>query len=427
MIMEENSNEVKAVKKPIYKNPEFYAVICVVLASIFTITVITNYMLTKELKKAVDMKNGEAVVSAYMDASSSKLKTKKYDEMIEMLLKDTIKDMNQYDFHATAEQKGANAVLEYLKNKWGTLYVPEMKGFLQVTPTIENIISAENKSVYDEFKTIYESKKNLCAGIQNYYAKNYEYAIASFSKVSDKDSCYDEAQSKLKECAGKTIENYKLDSVYDAESLNAKLSSYRSISADVSKIVDEALQSKIDEFVNQADENFKDKKPKEAVEILEYALLLSPENETLKSKRDDYAQYVDFSLCKEENVKQNTVKTGWLEFSEMDGVPTIYGHVAHIDDGADLCELTYDLKGAYDKVTGTLMYGGTGNTYSVIFTIYADGKEIYNSELSNQSTEDIELSVTGVKTLVIKAYGKRNSNYGMFDYRLKGLCATKNF
>ena len=97
------------------------------------------------------------------------------------------------------------------------------------------------------------------------------------------------------------------------------------------------------------------------------------------------------------------------------------GTIKEFDKGigaATDAEIVYNLDGQYELFT---TYVGTDKNYnvnatSIVFKIYADGKEVYTSDLikTNSKAEFVSLDVTGVKELKLVADDNGDGGYGDF-------------
>lgn len=120
--------------------------------------------------------------------------------------------------------------------------------------------------------------------------------------------------------------------------------------------------------------------------------------------------------------------SGWKSVNKDSAVNTtkkiklkVDGAVKEFDRGigaATDAEIVYNLNGEYDLFT---TYLGTDKNYdlsatTIIFKIYADGKEVYSSDVirTNSDAEFVSLDVTGVKELKLVADDAGDSGYGDF-------------
>ena len=120
--------------------------------------------------------------------------------------------------------------------------------------------------------------------------------------------------------------------------------------------------------------------------------------------------------------------SGWKDVNKDSAVSSINkiklnvdGHIKEFDKGigaATNAEIVYNLDGDYSLFT---TYLGTDKNYdhnstSIIFKIFADGKEVYTSDLirKDSKAEFVSLDVTGVKELKLIADDAGNGGLGDF-------------
>ena len=129
------------------------------------------------------------------------------------------------------------------------------------------------------------------------------------------------------------------------------------------------------------------------------------------------------------DMKWDYAVSGWKSVNKDSAVNTknkiklkVDGNVKEFNKGIGAsanAEVVYDLDGNYNVFT---TYLGTDKNYnsndtSIIFKIYADGKEVYTSDLikTNSDAEFVNLDVTGVKKLKLVAEDAGNGGIGDFS------------
>lgn len=128
------------------------------------------------------------------------------------------------------------------------------------------------------------------------------------------------------------------------------------------------------------------------------------------------------------DMKWESATSGWKSVNKDSAVSStnkiklrVDGTVKEFEKGigaATNAEIVYDLNGEYNYFT---TYVGTDKNYdldatTIIFKIYADGKEVYTSNLikKDSNAEFVGLDVTGVKVLKLVANDAGDGGYGDF-------------
>lgn len=157
---------------------------------------------------------------------------------------------------------------------------------------------------------------------------------------------------------------------------------------------------------------------------IEYSVTDSDGNTTTKERKIlvySKSEYIS-------NMEWESAESGWKTVKKDAAVNTnnkiklnVNGVVKEFDKGlgaATNAEIVYDLNGEYNVFT---TYLGTDKNYNVnattiIFKIFADGEEVYTSDVIrvNSEAEFVELDVTGVKELKLVANDAGDSGYGDF-------------
>lgn len=157
---------------------------------------------------------------------------------------------------------------------------------------------------------------------------------------------------------------------------------------------------------------------------IEYSVTDNDGNTTTAVK--NVLVYSDMKYLTDMNWESAT--SGWKSVNKDSAVNTknkiklkVDGTVKEFDRGlgaATDAEIVYNLNGEYDLFT---TYLGTDKNYdlsatTIIFKIYADGKEVYSSDVirRNSDAQFVSLDVTGVKELKLVADDAGDSGYGDF-------------
>ena len=157
---------------------------------------------------------------------------------------------------------------------------------------------------------------------------------------------------------------------------------------------------------------------------IEYSVTDNDGNTTSATK--NVLVYSDFKYLTD--INWESAVSGWKSVNKDSAVNSknkiklkVDGTIKEFDRGigaATDAEIVYNLNGEYNLFT---TYLGTDKNYdlsatTIIFKIYADGKEVYSSDVirTNSNAEFVSLDVTGVKELKLVADDAGDSGYGDF-------------
>ena len=397
----------------------------------------------KKIKDALDSENGEQVNEVYRMSKDNASALKKYDKEIASFINNAIENVNAQNFDADAEKSGAYAIKDYLINEYGTL-LPQEGG----TNGIASSVSDENSQKWSELVNLIQSKAAYCSGLYSYKTeKDYEYAIKAFSEVMKDDSSFENAQTLSAECADLYIKATmeKVEEYIQNNDINAGiglmkkateyLNSNNMESGELKTKTDKLLESYAKTYADKAEKAFAEHDVDVAMQNMEIALSFQPDNSDYKSKYDNYELYIPFDMSE----PSNTLSVAGGDYSYCDFynervannndtmTNCIVWHDSPSANENDSVDVTWNLEGKYDTVSGTIFlpqdYKNTyGNGY---FKAYGDGALIYTSPkmVRDLLPQEISFNVSGVQKLKIEFYAE--GDYERFA--ISNLCAQKDF
>ena len=245
-------------------------------------------------------------------------------------------------------------------------------------------------------------------------AGNYADAIAEFSKVSPRDSDYTTALEK-KAQATETFKSQILKKAKDYQSGQDFVKAIETLKngasvlpedVDIRAQITTSEKTHIQSIVAEAESVFTEyTKYEDALKLIQSGLQYYSDSQILLDKREYYQSYVPMNLYDMDAVKGEAATyevdkdtynnehkkcfyVGYGEWSIWSGETNI----------------TFDLKGQYNRFTATVYGRSTKNesdTYGVI--LYGDGKVLYeNTDIrDNERPFQIEADVTGVSDLTV--------------------------
>ena len=245
-------------------------------------------------------------------------------------------------------------------------------------------------------------------------AGNYADAIAEFSKVSPRDSDYTTALEK-KAQATETFKSQILKKAKDYQSGQDFVKAIETLKngasvlpedVDIRAEITTCEKTHIQSIVAEAESVFTEyTKYEDALKLIQSGLQYYSDSQILLDKREYYQSYVPMNLYDMDAVKGEAATyevdkdtynnehkkcfyVGYGEWSIWSGETNI----------------TFDLKGQYNRFTATVYGRSTKNesdTYGVI--LYGDGKVLYeNTDIrDNERPFQIEADVTGVSDLTV--------------------------
>lgn len=397
----------------------------------------------QKIKKALESENGEQVNEVYKMSKDNASVLKRFDKEIASFISKAIDDINAQDFAADAERSGADAIKLYLKSEYGTL-LPQEGG----TDGISSSVSDENYRQWSELMNLIQSKAAYCNGIYSYKTeKDYEYAIKVFSEVEKNDSLFEKTQSLSAECADlyikatmEKVEGYIRDNDINAgielmKKATEYLNSNSIESGELKTKTDELLANYAKTYADKAEKAFAEHDVDVAMQNMEIALSLQPDNSDYKSKYDDYELYVPFELYTEDSylsleqgeddmyyqINKDSISNSNLEMPNS----FLWQPWLGVQEGG-YCSITWNLGGKFNTVSGKMFVRQEGKDSggTSYLKAYGDGKLIYTSPTIGRNVlpKDVDFDVSGIQTLKIEFVV---TGYG--EYGISNLVAQKDF
>ena len=468
------------------KNKKFLGISAGILSLVIIVllivvdSVIIPNQAVKNMRNAFASKSGEKVLSVFTDYCGDYSVI--YDDLsksgrkVFVEFEDCVSDLKD-DLNNQPVETDIN---NYLLETTGDIVLPKEYSAITAIGQYNDELNYAVSSYYE----LYISKISYVQGVENYEAADYESAVYEFKEVINTDSWHESAQSRMKECYDKILENRmsaiessitagnydmaltyisdlrnqdlsteisnKLDE-YEVKICNAKLAKIdefidngdfeganeyieslgNGLSVDAKARLEQAVKNKANDYIKKADEALKSGERQGAYDMAKMAQNICPDDENINKRVAYFEQYLPFELYKLKNCISNK------EDSIFD-----YGHKATANDSSTMLnclyvvysrssgligEATYNLSNKYNKVTGIGFLLSDLKSYDQngYFEMYGDGKKIYTSSKFkvNYLPKDFSVDVTGVSTLVVKYYGVTNESGA---YGISNFVATKN-
>ncbi len=353
------------------------------------------------------------------------------DKKIEMFADHVLKDQyaEAIDFYnkeisgnSQLETEAASCLQQYLTEIEANAFAGKYDDTQARTKenTVEKVYLSTNckPDRYEELKAgiqdAFASKVAYKSGVSLLEAGNYADAIAEFSKVSPRDSDYTTALEK-KAQATETFKSQILKKAKDYQSGQDFVKAIEILKngasvlpedVDIRAEITTCEKTHIQSIVAEAESVFTEyTKYEDALKLIQSGLQYYSDSQTLLDKREYYQSYVPMNLYDMDAVKgeaatyevdkdtynnehKKSFYVGYGEWSIWSGETNI----------------TFDLKGQYNRFTATVYGRSTKNesdTYGVI--LYGDGKVLYeNTDIrDNERPFQIEADVTGVSDLTV--------------------------
>lgn len=458
------------------------SVVLLVLIIVLTSLIIIPSVASQKMKKAFASKSGAEVISVFekycgdyfVDYNTMSKSGKAVFTEFENCVDDAKEKMNS--------QSPEIDINEYLLETMNDIVLPQEYSAI----TVIGEYNVELNVAVMDFYSLYASKISYSDGVTAFNSNNYSLAVSLFSQVTEDDSLYDDAQTKLTESQQKLleekivlIEKYINNGEYDSaqneidglrnenltDEMNKKLDDYENkifelklavideyinsgdiegakkyietlgsgLSGAAKERFNQAIKNKANDYISKADEALKSGERQGAYDMAAMAKSLCPNDDEINKKVEYYKEYLPFELYKSKNC------ISYKEYAVMD-----YGHnpTANNSNLMEKCvyvvysyhysskllgEATYNLAGKYDEINGTAFILSDLKNYEQDghFEIFGDGKKIYTSKnlKRNSLPEKFSVSVSGVETLIIKYYGVTKT---AGSYGISNFVATKD-
>ena len=400
----------------------------------------------KKMKEALEAENGEQVNEVYRMSKENPSVLKKYDKEIGKFIGEVIENLNAQNFDEEAATNAADTLKLYLKTEYGSL-LPTEGGNDGISKSVSN----ENQMQWVELMDLIQSKGAYCNGLYYYKTeKDYEEAIKLFSEVKKDDSSFDNAQTLSSECTDLYIKATmeKVEEYIKANDINAgielmkKASEYLNSnnieSAELKKKTDDLLVSYAKTYADKAEKAFSEHDVDAAMDNMEIALSLQPDNSDYKSKYDKYELYVPFDMSDPDNALSITHDDGsyyadcdfYNEVTSNNNIVMtnciLWDRSCYADDNASV-DITWNLAGKYNVVSGTLFLPqySKNTAGSGYIKAFGDGTLIYTSPkiIKDSLPQEISFDVSGIQKLKIEFYP--NDEY--YSFAVSNLIAQKDF
>lgn len=473
-------------KKSIFKNKKFLisivslsALIMIGLIIVINSVVLPNQAADK-MHKAFESKTGANVITVFEEycgsVSVDYFALSKSGKAVFSEFK-TCVDNAKEDLNSQPVETDIN---KYLSEAMNDIILPQE--YSAITTIGE--YNAQLNDVVADYYDLYNSKISYQKGIELFNKNDFSGAANSFSKVSEEDTWYDDAQNKLSESQEKLleekikeIEQYLADGDYDsaqsainelrneelADEINKKFDEYETkiyesklakideyvnsgdmdaakayieslgdgLSNEAQARLNQAIKNKANDYIAKADDALKSGERQGAYDMALMAQNLCSDDNEINKKVEYFKEYLPFELYKKKNalsisgdVEYNSKLTANDSNTMLNCIYVVYNKLSNSDCHGSI---TYNLSGKYNEISGTgfLLSGWRNLEQNGYFEIYSDGKKIYTSTnfKVNSLPTNFSVNVTGVSTLQVKFYGVSNR---VGSYGISNFIATKN-
>lgn len=403
-------------KKNVFKNKKFLisivslsALIMIGLIIVINSVVIPNQAADK-MHKAFESKTGANVITVFEEycgsVSVDYFALSKSGKAVFSEFK-TCVDNAKEDLNSQPVETDIN---KYLSEAMNDIILPQE--YSAITTIGE--YNAQLNDVVADYYDLYNSKISYQKGIELFNKNDFSGAANSFSKVSEEDTWYDDAQNKLTESQEKLleekikeIEQYLADGDYDsaqsainelrneelADEINKKLDEYETkiyesklakideyvssgdmdaakayieslgdgLSNEAQARLNQAIKNKANDYITKADDALKSGERQGAYDMALMAQNLCPDDNEINKKVEYFKAYLPFELYKEENyLSQERIESADIYYDVKCKANNshIMEHSVKINHsniffGGLFYTVTYNLGSKYNIVSGT--------------------------------------------------------------------------
>lgn len=368
-----------------------------------------------EFQSAIDSGDMQSAYTLYRNAYADG-DASEYDSIIISEIDQMIQELNSAFFDEQIEpDNGYTMVKTYVDQTFGNYFGQNYSIY-----DIVEIAGEEVKDKYDMFQGLIESKSaylNGCAYLNAQDPKPIE-AIRAFSQVLDIDNYYQQTQEKIQTCVDTRMEaavqeanEYFQDGEYDdgqevLENAREEIASSAGTQVDIVAYIAQSAQN----YAAKAEQFFAQGKIEAALQNMEIAVHLAPDNADYQAKLDEYGSYLPLDLSKEENMLTYERLSFYTRATDTANNGDTFKNVMHISGfgvhGDRIAN--YLLGGKYNKVSGTAFLPEDEKNASsgMFFEIYGDGALLYTSPTLTAGVLPVpfEVDVTGVENLRVQFY-----------------------
>lgn len=370
---------------------------------------------SSEFQTALDGGDMQSAYTLYRDAYADG-DTSEYDGIVIAEIDQMIQELNSASFDEQIEpDNGYTMVKTYVDQTFGNYFGQNYSIY-----DIVEIAGEEVKDKYDMFQGLIESKSaylNGCAYLNAQDPKPIE-AIRAFSQVLDIDNYYQQTQEKIQMCVDTRMEaavqeanEYFQKGEYEdgqevLENAREAIASSAGTQVDISAYIARSAQN----YATKAEQFFAQGKIEAALQDMEIAAHLAPDNADYQAKLDEYGSYLPLDLSKEDNMLTYELLSFRNRATETANNGEVFKNVMYISGFGQYGDriANYLLGGKYNKVSGTafLPQDEKNATSGMFFEIYGDGALLYTSPTLTAGVlpAPFEVDVTGVENLRVQFY-----------------------
>lgn len=478
-------------KKNVFKNKKFLisivslsALIMIGLIIVINSVVIPNQAADK-MHKAFESKTGANVITVFEEycgsVSVDYFALSKSGKAVFSEFK-TCVDNAKEDLNSQPVETDIN---KYLSEAMNDIILPQE--YSAITTIGE--YNAQLNDVVADYYDLYNSKISYQKGIELFNKNDFSGAANSFSKVSEEDTWYDDAQNKLTESQEKLleekikeIEQYLADGDYDsaqsainelrneelADEINKKLDEYETkiyesklakideyvssgdmdaakayieslgdgLSNEAQARLNQAIKNKANDYITKADDALKSGERQGAYDMALMAQNLCPDDNEINKKVEYFKEYLPFELYLEKNTLQvaDYVRNG-MGGLELKGKSYIANDsseqknclniVSYFEQKMAYCQ--YNLNCEYNNISGKAFIPKETKNYNQkgYFIIYGDGKKLYTSKNIMASTLPFDFNINVSNINILKIEFYNDKDF-YCNYGISNFIATKN-
>lgn len=352
--------------------------------------------------QSTKQKIAEAYINEICNSIYTCLETKKYDEAL-LIIEDASDSIISFDIYDKNYYK--DIITQYMNSVFAEAdALAEIERFADALECLESVsLTVKDAAPYNEEKeNVIASFKQSCLSKAESYVKQgkYDEAISTLQSFTDFVADDKEVVGKINEITNtrkniekeqilSEIEQYESNGDYEGgiKYINNKIGAYKS-DTDISNKLKALIDKYRSKILAAAEEAFSSSGYASAIEVLNAAQGIIPNDTTILQKINEYKTYAPVSI---KNFKV-TASNGY-DFHESASDP-------RGDVDVDVIELEYYLEfylaGEYSKFTAKIdptQYFNTSAYQGVQLKILADDVEVYKSPTITYKTDNLDISV----------------------------------